>query len=185
MFLPLKQGLAMVVVSTSLLSGQGLRIALAQSNDRVLNENLASDGLRAVPASLIREVDPYTRLSAYSLAGWDPAKRELWTKSLARNLSSVFRVQSPGDTLQREILIPTGVYDIYFEPQGRSLVYVKDTDGNEVFQLYAFDPSQYKSSLISDGKSRNTEPVWSNRGDRVILRIAVCREIDAFPNWRT
>ena len=117
---------------------------------------------------LAREVDPYTKLSAYSLAGWDPTKRELWTKSLASNSASVFRVPSPGDPLQREIVIPTSVYDIYFEPQGRSLVYVKDTGGNEVFQLYAFDPSKYKSSLVSDGKSRNTEPVWSNRGDRVI-----------------
>jgi Tol biopolymer transport system component len=92
----------------------------------------------------------------------------LWTKSLASNSSSVFTVQSPGDALQRALFIPTGVYDIYFAPQGNSLVYVKDTDGNEVFQLYAFDVSNYKSSLISDGKSRNTEPVWSNRGDSVL-----------------
>lgn len=124
--------LAIVVVSASLLSGHGLRVALAQNNDLVPNENLASDGLPKVPASLAREVEPYTRLSAYSLAGWDPAKRELWIKSLASNSSSVFRVQKPGDALQREILIPTGVYDIYFEPQGRSLVYVKDTDGTDV-----------------------------------------------------
>ncbi len=167
MFPLLKQGVAVVVVSASVLSGHGVRTSAAQSNP-VVNGSLASEELPRVPDSLAREVDPYTRLSAYSLAGWDPIKRELWTKSLASKASSVFRVQSPGDNLQRELLIPTSVYDIYFDPQGRSLVYVKDISGNEVFQLYAFEPSNFKSSLVSDGKSRNTEPVWSNRGDQLI-----------------
>lgn len=45
---------------------------------------------------------------------------------------------------------------------------MKDADGNEQFQVYAYDPSSRKSTLLSDGKSRNTEPVWSNRGDRLI-----------------
>src|SRR6266540_1506868 len=167
MFPLLKQGLAMAVLSASLLSEQSIRTTHAQSS-ALTAENLATKELPKVPASLAREVEPYTKLSAYSLAGWNPTKRELWTKSLTSNSSSVFRVESPGDPLQRAIFIPTGVYDIYFEPQGSSLVYVKDTEGNEVFQLYAFNPSNYKSSLLSDGKSRNTEPVWSNRGDFVI-----------------
>jgi dipeptidyl aminopeptidase/acylaminoacyl peptidase len=47
-------------------------------------------------------------------------------------------------------------------------VYVKDTDGNEQFQVYAYDPSSRKATLLSDGKSRNTEPVWSNKCDWVI-----------------
>ena len=166
MFPLLKQAVAVVIVSASLLSG--FRTSSAQTNELVPKAGLASDELPKVPASLALEVEPYTRLSAYSLAGWDPVERELWTKSLASNASSVFKISSPGDNLQRELLIPTGVYDLYFNPQARSLVYVKDNGGNEVFQLYAFDPSKYKSSLVSDGKSRNTEPVWSNRGDQVI-----------------
>jgi len=166
MFSRLRQGIVVVVFSTSLLSG--LPALAFRTSQIVPNETLASDDLPKVPASLAREVAPYTKLSAYSLAGWDPVKRELWTKSLTSNSSSVFRVSSPGDSLERELLIPTGVYDIYFEPRGRSLVYVKDNGGNEVFQLYAFDPGNSKSSLVSDGKSRNTEPVWSNRGDQLI-----------------
>ncbi|HKZ01586.1 MAG TPA: prolyl oligopeptidase family serine peptidase, partial [Pyrinomonadaceae bacterium] len=158
----------MMVVSVSLLSGQGFPIAFAQSEVLVPNENLAADGLPPVPTSLARQIDPYTKLSAYSLASWHPVRRELWTKSLASNSSSVLRVQAPGDIPELQILIPTGIYDIYFEPHGKSLVYVKDTDGNEVFQLYAYDLAQHKSTLVSDGKSRNTEPVWSNHGDQVI-----------------
>src|SRR5258707_3853486 len=166
MFPLLKQAVAVVVFSASLLSG--FRTSTAQTNALTPNAGVASDELPKVPGSLAREVEPYTRLSAYSLAGWNPGERELWTKSLAGNASSVFSVSSPGDNLQRKLLIPTGVYDIYFNQQASALVYVKDNGGNEGFQLYAFDSSKYKSSLVSDGKSRNTEPVWSNRGDQLI-----------------
>lgn len=166
MFRRLNQGVAAVVVSASLLSC--LQLSAAQTNELVPNANLASDELPKVPSSLVRVVEPYTKLSAYSLAGWDPVKREVRTKSLASDASSVLKVSSPGDSLQLELFIPTGVYDIYFEPRCRSLVYVKDNGGNEVFQLYAFDASKFRSSLVSDGKSRNTEPMWSNRGDQVI-----------------
>src|SRR5256885_12345423 len=50
-------------------------------------------------------------------------------------------------------------------PQETAVVYVKDTDGNEIFQVYKFDPASNTSTLISDGKSRNTEPAWSNRSE--------------------
>ncbi|MDX6578367.1 MAG: hypothetical protein QOE96_4320 [Blastocatellia bacterium] len=127
-----------------------------------------SDALPKVPASLVREVGPYTRMSAFGLAGWHPSKRELWAKAITPSSSAISGVTEPGDSPQPHTLIPSNVYDVYYSPQETSLVYVKDTDGNEVFQLYAFDPGRNKSTLISDGKSRNTEPVWSNKGDRVV-----------------
>src|SRR5258705_8486494 len=102
MFPLLKQAVAVVVVSASLLFG--FRTSTAQTNELAPSSDLASDKLPKVPSSLAREVEPYTRLSAYSLAGWNPVQRELWAKSLASNASSVFKVSSPGDNLQRELL---------------------------------------------------------------------------------
>ena len=64
--------------------------------------------------------------------------------------------------------IPAGVYDLYYQPQGRYLIYNQDTNGNEAFQMYLYDLGTHKSSLLTDGKSRNTEPVWSNAGDQII-----------------
>jgi len=145
----------LVCLGSQSIAGQG-------SNDS------SEDTLPKVPASLIREVGPYTRMSAYGLAGWNPSKRELWAKAITPTYSTISGVTEPGNSLQPHTIIPSNVYDVYYSPQGSSLVYVKDTDGNEIFQLYSFDSGRKKSTLISDGKSRNTEPVWSNKGDRVI-----------------
>ena len=166
MFPLLKRSSFVTLFSALLVLAQGVPRLVAQSSE-VPSKAIAGE-LPRVPESLVRDLDPYLRISAYSLLGWDPTKRELWTKSLASNSSSVFRVRAPGDSAERELVIPTSAYDLYFESQAKSLVYVKDDSGNEVFQVYAFDPSKNKSTLVSDGKSRNTEPVWSNRGDRVI-----------------
>lgn len=144
------------------------QIAVAQNDYISPGDKLVTDGIPKIPFSLGREVDPYTMISAYSLAGWDPSKRELWAKSLTSNASLIYRVSAPNSSPQVQTFITTGVYDVYCQPQGNSLVYVKDMEGNEVFQLYAYDLASHKSTLLSDGKSRNTEPVWSNRGDRLI-----------------
>ncbi len=152
------------VVTLSLLVCLNSNLTLAQGSNAARD----SDSIPTVPPALIREVSPYTRMSAYGLAGWNPSKRELWAKAINQNYSSVSTVETPGDAPKVHTFIPSNVYDVYYSPQATSLVYVKDTDGNELFQLYAYDLTSKKSTLVSDGKSRNTEPVWSNRGDRVI-----------------
>jgi dipeptidyl aminopeptidase/acylaminoacyl peptidase len=62
----------------------------------------------------------------------------------------------------------SGIYDIYFQPQAKYLAYTRDANGDESFQLYLYEIGPRKTTLLSDGKSRNTEPVWSNGGDRIV-----------------
>ena len=132
------------------------------------NNSEESEALPKVPSSLVREISPYTSMSSYGLAGWHPSKREIWAKAITPSYLGIASVGSPGDTPQVGALFPANTYDVYYSPNGKSAVYVKDTDGNERFQVYAYDPSNRKAALLSDGNSRNTEPVWSNASDWVI-----------------
>jgi hypothetical protein len=109
------------------------------------NDSTESDTLPKVPASLIREVSPYTSMSSYGLAGWNPTKRELWAKAITQSYVGIAKVGAPGDSPQVDAVFPPNTYDIYYSPNGKSAVYVKDSDGNEVFQVYAYDPANRKS----------------------------------------
>lgn len=133
------------------------------------SKNIEATGIPPIPASLARDLQPYNGLYGLPLAGWDPDKREVWLKGLS-SVTWVSRVKSPGVTPETSsIYIQSGgVYDIYFQPQGRYLAYTRDTNGNESFQLYVYDISSRQSTLLSDGKSRNTEPVWSNAGNKMV-----------------
>lgn len=136
---------------------------LAQSTDAA-----ALDSLPKVPSSLIRDVSPYTSMSSYGLAGWHPSRREIWAKAITSSYTGIAKVAAPGDSPQVEVLFPANIYEVYYSPSAKAAVYVKDYNGNEQFQVYAYDPSSRRATQISDGKSRNTEPVWSNKGDWVI-----------------
>lgn len=137
---------------------------LGQGSNAAEEPNL----LPKVPSSLIRDISPYTSMSSYGLAGWHSSRREIWAKAITASYLGIASVGTPGDSPQVGPLFPANTYDVYYSPNGKSAVYVKDTDGNEQFQVYAYDPSNRKASLLSDGKSRNTEPVWSNASDWVI-----------------
>jgi dipeptidyl aminopeptidase/acylaminoacyl peptidase len=81
----------------------------------------------------------------------------------------VSSVESPGSEPKTTAYIQAGgVYDVYFQPQSKYLAYTRDSDGDEAFQLYLFNIGNRTSTLLSDGESRNTEPVWSRSGDKII-----------------
>jgi len=157
------------VILCSLLVTLSCQIASAQADEIAPGSNLVAEGIPKVPASLARTAQRYTT-NAYGLpiAGWDLTKREIWLKNLSSDSTLVLHVGEPGGASQPLLYIPAGVYDLYYQPQGQYLVYNRDTDGNEAFQMYLYNIETRKSTLITDGKSRNTEPVWSNAGDRII-----------------
>jgi dipeptidyl aminopeptidase/acylaminoacyl peptidase len=134
-----------------------------------VDKNLEVVGVPPVPASLVSEVAPYTQIYGLPLAGWDPVRREIWLKGLS-SVTWISKVKGPvasPETSSIYIQSP-GIYDVYFQPQYKYLAYTKDTNGNENFQLHLYEIDGGNSKQLTDGKSRNTEPVWSNAGDRIV-----------------
>lgn len=132
-------------------------------------KNIEASGVPPIPSSLAREVQPYTSTYGLPLAGWSPTTREIWLKGLS-SATWISRIKSPGATAEiSPIYIQSpGIYDIYFQPQSKYLAYTRDANGNELFQLYLYEIGPGKTVVLSDGKSRNTEPVWSNGGDKIV-----------------
>jgi len=133
------------------------------------SKNIEAVGVPPIPDSLPRELAPYSTVYGLPLAGWDFEKHEILLKGIS-STTWISRVSSPGaKALPTLIYIPSnGIYDVYFQPQGKYLAYTRDAAGNETFQLYLYQIGRVQSTMLSDGKSRNTEPVWSNAGDKII-----------------
>jgi dipeptidyl aminopeptidase/acylaminoacyl peptidase len=145
-------------------------LSVARQGDVITpGDSLVVDGIPKIPASLAKKVNQYKNAYGYPLAGWDLSKRELWIKVLASTGTWISRVETPSGIPKPAITIQAGgVYDLYFQPQGKYLVYNKDVGGNETFQFFLYDIATRESKPITDAKSRSTEPVWSNSGDRII-----------------
>src|SRR5262249_46925577 len=70
------------------------RSATAQDDEIAPNANLEVFGIPKAPASLAPKVRRYSANYGLPLAGWDPAKREIWLKGTS-SVSWVSRVESP------------------------------------------------------------------------------------------
>ncbi len=149
-----------------------VNMSVARQSDEITpSDSLFVDDIPKIPASLTKRINQYKNAYGYPLAGWDQSKRELWIKALAGTGTWISRVETPGSSPKPLIYIQAGgVYDIYFQPQSKYLVYNRDTNGDETFQFFLYDITTRESKPITDAKSRSTEPVWSNTGDRIISR---------------
>jgi len=132
-------------------------------------DNIESIGVPPVPSTLPGQLAPYSSVYGLPLAGWDMEKHEILLKGIS-NSSWISRINAPAaKPFPTGIYIrSSGIYDVYFQPQGKYLAYTRDTGGNETFQLDLYDVARGQSMTLSDDKSRNTEPVWSNAGDKIV-----------------
>src|SRR5215510_469652 len=159
-------------VITFLLIFAGERAISAQGDEIAPGDNLEVVGVPKIPKSLAEQAKRYTGAYGLPLAGWDVVKREVWLKGLS-TATWLTRIENPGGMPRMWIYMQEGgVYDIYFQPQSKYFLFNKDTNGDEAFQMYLYDVASRKGNLISDGKSRSTEPVWSNSGEQVIYSCA-------------
>ncbi|HEX8999772.1 MAG TPA: hypothetical protein VGB07_07720, partial [Blastocatellia bacterium] len=144
------------------------RGATAQSDEIAPPKSMEVSGVPKVPSSLAKEVKPYLGAYGLPLAGWHPEKRELWVKGIS-SAAWVARVEAPAGSQKPWVYLPFGdVYDVYFQPQAKYAVYNRDANGDESFQMFLYNPATRASTLLSEEKSRNTEPVWSHSGERVV-----------------
>jgi dipeptidyl aminopeptidase/acylaminoacyl peptidase len=77
-------------------------------------------------------------------------------------------VKFPAGARTQLTFFPDRVGNTIYEPvRGDSFLFTKDVGGGEFFQIYRYDLATGDITLLTDGKSRNTDPHWSYQGDRI------------------
>jgi dipeptidyl aminopeptidase/acylaminoacyl peptidase len=131
-------------------------------------DNLVVDGIPPIPGDLPEKVGRYTESRAAGLQDWHPTRGEMLITTRFGDTNQIHRVTQPGGDRTQLTFFPDRVDGGSFEPsKGDYFVFAKGAGGNEFNQNYRYDFSDGKITLLTDGKSRNSEPVWSNRGDRI------------------
>jgi dipeptidyl aminopeptidase/acylaminoacyl peptidase len=164
LFLFLSLSLPLHVFSVILL----VSLAFAQSDEVVPNENLVVEGIPKIPAALADTVMRYSEFRAASFTSWHPERREMLIATRFADTAQVHQVKTPGGARTQLTFFPDRVANAIYPPvNGNSFVFMKDVGGGEFFQLYRYDLANGDVTLLTDGKSRNTDPHWSYQGDRI------------------
>ena len=130
--------------------------------------NLIIEGLPAISLSLVQQASPYLDSRYGRLLSWDPKRREILISTRFAQTPQIHRVAMPGGARTQLTFYGDPVRTAIWQPkQGKYFLFAKDTGGGEFYQFYRMDEPSGEVTLLTDGKSRNTGPVFAHDGSRV------------------
>lgn len=139
--------------------------ALAQSAVVAPGDNLVVQGIPPIPAAVAQAVARYTDFRMAGFSDWHPLRREMLISTRFGEVPQIHHVRFPGGARTQLTFFPDRVTTALYRPKtGNYFVFSKDTGGNEFSQLYRYDLASGESTLLTDGKSRNTGGAWSASG---------------------
>jgi len=129
---------------------------------------LLLDGTPAIPEPLRARLEQYLETRSASIFDIADDGKAVLIGTRFGESSQIHRVAMAGGartqlTFSRE---PSGS-GAFVPGQSRSLTYLRDVGGNEQFQLFRLDLASAKVTRLTDGKSRNVSPLWSDDGKKL------------------
>jgi dipeptidyl aminopeptidase/acylaminoacyl peptidase len=140
---------------------------------------LTYDNIPTIAPELVDQLAMYLNARQATPLGWSPNGHLLITTRFG-DVPQLHVVENAAGTrrqltFQRE---PITAASYSPDPGRDAYVYLKDAGGNENAQLY-YQRSGEAAKLLTDGKSRNGSPVWSN-GGREVAFFSTARDPASF-----
>jgi len=130
-------------------------------------DNLVAEGVPTITAELRKDVGRYLEFRSASFNSWHPQRREMLITTRFADTPQLHLVKMPGGARRQLTFFAEPVLGGSFRPKsGEMIVFAQDAGGGEFYQLYRYDFADAKVTLLTDGKSRNSGPRWSNDGRR-------------------
>ena len=135
---------------------------------RVERGNLVFDNIPEPAAGLSEKLDAYLGARQASPLGFSP-KGQLLIATRFGDVDQLHLVEQPGGERRQLTFLREPITQAAFSPDPGHIayVYVKDEGGNEKTQIYYQRLGEPGAKLLTDGKSLNGGPVWSNAGREV------------------
>lgn len=141
-------------------------VSATETVERIRIGDRSSERVPEPPAELTARLQRYQSTRAASFAGWLDDGLLISTRFAETN--QVHRVRSPMATREQLTFLHEPVMAATAAPAGpEAFAYLMDIGGSEFWQLHLYDLASRESRLLSDGRSRNERPLWSNGGDRI------------------
>lgn len=134
--------------------------------ERIERGNLVLEDVPPVPDEIADRTYRYQQARSAVLAGWlGRAEDGLLISTRFGDTAQVHRVAKPEGMRSQLTFFAEPISSAVPAPDGRSFLFTKDSGGDEFYQIYNFDLATGDYRLVSDGRSRNTDVLWSNKGD--------------------
>ena len=136
----------------------------AQPPQRVVLGQLEIEGVPPVPQEFLSRLRPYQNTRQANFLGWIGDGILIGTRF--GNTTQLHRVEIPMGARRQLTFFnePVGAAHVSPKPAPKGFIYARDVGGSEFYQLFRFDVATGNSVLLTDGKSRYSNVVWSKDG---------------------
>jgi dipeptidyl aminopeptidase/acylaminoacyl peptidase len=151
-----------------LLAAGSLIASQAQGFSRVERGNLTLENIPEAPAELVGKLADYLNSRQATPLGWTPQDQLLITTRFG-DVDQLHLVEHAAGARRQLTFLQEPVTEAVFspDPEHSAYVFLKDEGGNENSQLYYQKLGDPAVKMLTDGKSKNGGPRWSNSGREV------------------
>ncbi len=142
--------------------------SLAFGQERIEKGNLVMENVPEIPLDIKERVAQYQNTRSASLSDWHPSGDGMLISTRFGNVSQLHYLEQPLGARQQITFFdePVGGGSFCPDKEHNGFLFLKDIGGNEFDQIYWYDFEKAKTTMVSDGESRNLGISWSNSGNQ-------------------
>lgn len=120
-----------------------------------------------IPPEISERLRPYQNTRFATHVDFTADGEGIFISTRFANVPQLHRVDRPGGMRRQLTFGSEPIREAWRRPGSNQLLYSMDVGGGEFFQLFLFDPDTGEARMLTDGKSRNTNPKWSDDGTQL------------------
>ena len=132
------------------------------------NDNLVLENIPPIPMNIAENTARYGEFRAAALFDWHPTRREIIMGTRFGDTTQVHAVAMPGGARRQLTFFPDRVLSAQYLPDGKSVLFQKDSGGGEWYQIYRYDLASGDTTLLTDGRSRNDHYLLAHHDTKLV-----------------
>ncbi len=131
---------------------------------------IQTEGVPIVPAEVFERLAQYQNIRAAGFSGWSPDGRGILVRTRFGNSSQLHRVHEPGGRREQITFFDEPVRGRFIpQAQDGAILLSISLGGNENYQIHLLNRKDFKTTRLTDGKSRNGMGPILDDGSKMII----------------
>ncbi|NMH60849.1 S9 family peptidase [Alteromonas ponticola] len=151
---------------TSTLIALSLMTLFAQAAEErtVNNGNLVLQNIPEIPEQVVDDLNQYQNIRSAPFEAFSHDGESVFITTRFGDVGQIHRVDMPAGARHQLTFFKEPIGSVERQPKTDNLAFTMDAGGSEFSQIFLLDPDSGKSTMLTDGKSRNGVISWSDSG---------------------
>ncbi len=130
----------------------------------VNNGNLVLQNIPEIPEQVVADLNQYQNIRSAPFEAFSKDGDSLFITTRFGDVGQLHRVDMPAGARHQLTFFKEPIGSVSRQPDSDKIAFTMDAGGSEFSQIFLLDPDTGKSTILTDGESRNGALEWSESG---------------------